>query len=46
MERDTIMDSEFARAIILDNYQSPSNRGVPTENDYINICNKYYWKRI
>ena len=37
MERDTIMDSEFARAIILDNYQSPSNRGVPTEDDYIKI---------
>ena len=37
MERDTIMNSELARAIILDNYQSPSNRGIPSEKDYIKI---------
>ncbi len=37
MERDTIMNSELARAIILDNYQSPSNRGIPSEEGYIKI---------
>ena len=28
------MNSELARAIILDNYQSPSNRGIPSEKDF------------
>ena len=31
------MNSELARAIILDNYQSPSNRGIPSEEGYIKI---------
>ena len=36
MERDTIMNSELARAIILDNYQNPNNKRV-SGTDYIKI---------
>lgn len=31
------MDSEFKRAIILENFQHPHNRGLVSDNEYINI---------
>ncbi len=31
------MDNNLKRNIILDNYQYPSNRGIPKSNDYIKI---------
>lgn len=31
------MDNNLKRNIILDNYQYPSNRGIPKTNDYIKI---------
>ena len=32
-----IMDPNMKRSIILDNYQDPRNRGIPTEDGYIKI---------
>ena len=31
------MDSDMKRAIILDNYNDPKNRGIPSEDGYIKI---------
>ena len=31
------MDNDMKRSIILDNYQNPRNRGIPSEGDYIKI---------
>ena len=31
------MDNDMKRSIILDNYQNPRNRGIPSEEDYIKI---------
>jgi len=31
------MDNDMKRSIILDNYQSPRNRGIPDTDDYVKI---------
>lgn len=37
MERDIVMNNDLCRTIILDNYQNPSNRGVPNDKNYIKL---------
>lgn len=34
------MDSKLKRDIILDNYQNPSNRGIPSDEEYIRTNSK------
>lgn len=37
MEGNTLMNNDLKRSIIIDNYQNPNNKEIPTTNDYIKI---------